>query len=346
MIWLMVTLGVALFLPSLAQAQDELCAGRYSTEAWGADMDGVDKRFEDFQLEDAEMALKEIRKLVPCLGSVVLPSQLGRYARQWATLAFFKQDEVTAGRWGLLQMYTAPNLPWPDDVGEDHPLREMISYAEESPIGGPDDQVIVFPKRGAIFMNGWVLTTTKVPSDLPHLVQLTDKDGEISIGYWQDGASFREDTLGPMDSPQVAYPKWFTPEPGMKDDDAVAQIEPRVDVPDPEPAVPEPAEPEPAVEPVAKPEKIPKEPREGGLKTVNLIAGGGAAVLAGTLYAVGGLSRSGLGKASSTDELAAARSRVNILAMSAGVVGAGAVGLGVTAFVSTSGGHVGLNLRF
>ena len=74
--------------------------------------------------------------------------------------------------------------------------------------------------------------------------------------------------------------------------------------------------------------------------------GGGLAVIAGSLYTVGGLSRGGLSNATSTDELAAARSKVNILAMSAGVAAAGAVGIGVTAFVGADGGHVGLNFRF
>lgn len=329
-------LAATLMVPTQAAAQDELCAGKYSHSEWDEDMDGVDKNFADFKLEAADMALKEVRKLVPCLDEVLLPSHLGRYARQWALLAFFNQDEVTAGRWGLLQVHAAPNLPWPEEFGEEHPLREMISYAEMPVVRGPENKALLTPKKGAIFMNGWPLLVAEAPVDFPHLVQLTDKDGAVLIGYWQDGASFRDDTLGaPDETPEATVPKWFVPEPGMRDEEpAVAEVEP------------EPVEPEPEPEPEPKAPKEPKEPREGGLRTGNLLAGTGLAVVAGSLYAVGGLSRGALDDAESTPELAAARSKVNILAMSAGVAAVGAVGIGVTAFVGADGGHVGLNLRF
>ena len=110
------------------------------------------------------------------------------------------------------------------------------------------------------------------------MIQLFDKDGKIIIGYWQDGASFRQDTLGPLDdTPQATVPKWFVPEPGMKDDAAPVEPEPAT----PEPETPEPEEPEEPEEP--KEPKEPKEPREG-TKMGNLIAGGGMAVVAGVIF--------------------------------------------------------------
>ena len=75
-------------------------------------------------------------------------------------------------------------------------------------------------------------------------------------------------------------------------------------------------------------------------------------MLAGTAYAIalsakGSISRDAqAGAIESGDELARRRSLVNSMALSSGVLAAGAIGVGVTAFISTDGGGLGLTARF
>jgi len=312
--------ALALLSPGLATAQDAVCNGVFTHSEWSAAMDQADQTLADFKIDDAKELLAKTHKSVPCLDTVVLPSHLGRFARQNALVAFYEQDELTAVRWGMLQRYAAPDMPWPEDFGEDHPLREILDFADEPTLAGPDDKGLVFPKKGAVFLNGRLLTETKARAEIPNLIQITEKSGEMTLQYWQDGAAFRDSILGePGAVPEM--PKWFVPE-SEGGTEAVASADPK-----------------------PKPEKPPK-PDRSGPKIGNLAAGAALAVAAGTLYGVGGASRGGLKNATSETELVSIRSRTNMLALSSGVAFAGAIGVGVTAFVDTEGGALGVNFRF
>ncbi len=98
-----------------------------------------------------------------------------------------------------------------------------------------------------------------------------------------------------------------------------------------------------AVEPlpraVSSTEDAPKEKKSGSGPSIGRLAiGGGSAVLAGTLYAVAAVSAGGMDNATTPDELAATRSRTNLLVVGSSVFAVGAVGFGVTAFISDSPG--------
>ena len=319
------TITTLLFLlPGSAQAQEEVCSGVFTHTNWASAMDQADEVLASFKIDDVKELLKQTQKNVPCLDTVAKPSHLGRFARQHALVAFYEQDEITATRWGMLQRYAAPDMPWPEEIGEDHPLREILDFADEPTLAGPSDKGLTFPKKGAVFMNGRLLTEPKARAEIPNLIQITEKSGEIALQYWQDGAAFRDDLLGePGSVPEM--PKWFVPE-GDGGSDAVASADPAPD----------------------KPPKTPKTPKtpSSGPKIGNLAAGAAMAVVAGTLYGIGGASHGGLKTATSESELAAVRSRTNILAMSSGVAFAGAIGVGVTAFVDTDGGGMGIRFRF
>jgi hypothetical protein len=324
------TITTLLFLfPGAAQAQEEVCSGDFTHANWAGAMDQADEVLASFKIDAVKALLKETQKKVPCLDAIAKPSHLGRFARQHALVAFYEQDEITATRWGMLQRYAAPDMPWPEDIGEDHPLREILDFADEPTLAGPSDKGLVFPKKGAVFMNGRLLTEPKARAEIPNLIQVAEKSGDITTQYWQDGAAFKDDLLGePGAVPEM--PKWFIPE----DDggsDAVASVEASSDNPE-------------------KPEKIDRpKPEKGpssGPKVANLAASAAMAVVAGTLYGVGGASHGGLKSATSESELASVRSRTNILAMSSGVAIAGAIGVGVTAFVDADGGGMGFQFRF
>ncbi|MBT3222159.1 MAG: hypothetical protein HN348_24050, partial [Proteobacteria bacterium] len=99
--------------------------------------------------------------------------------------------------------------PWPPDVDEMHPLREMLDFADEPMLSGPPEQGLAPPKKGAVFWNGLLLTDAKVRAETPGLIQAFDKDGLLVKAYWQDGSMFQPDLLGAV--AEVKPPKWYVP---------------------------------------------------------------------------------------------------------------------------------------
>ena len=398
------TLSVLLAPSALSQEWD--CSDVFTHVEWEGVMAEVDSAFLEFDIARAGEAARGVRHEIRCLDEIAIPSYLGRYARQMSLIAFFEQDEDTAIRWGLLQLYAAEELPWPPDLTTAHPARNVLSFVEQPPLSGPENKGLSFPKKGAVFMNGEILVRPLARAEVPNLVQVADKKGQITLQYWQDGGAFRDEVLSDDFTSVPTTPKWFesedrslwlagpalfdankviarpkpqpkplveplppegeategeategesaegetsSPPPKPEPKPAVAEASPKPEpaateaTPEPKPAVAETSpQPEPAIgetEPEPKTKSGNSGPRVGAL-----IAAGGLSVAAGTLYAVGGLSRGGLSSATTTTELAAARTRVNVLAASAGVAGLSAVGLGVTAFVD--GPTLGIHLRW
>lgn len=332
-------------------------------------MDEVDAAFAAFQPDQARRLLAALRQEILCLDAVAKPSHLGRFARQMALAAFFQQDEVNALRWGLLQRYAAPSLPWPDDIGEGHPLRGMLADADEPVLAGPDDMGVAHPKKGAVFMNGHILEAPRARAEVPNLVQVADKKGVLLHSYWQDGAAFSSDVLGPPGTLARA-PRWFAPEEGdvlagsasslfgtEEATPAVAEAEPDPPTPEEElrdagevPRAPVDARGRPVPpELVGTPLPVDPPPRPAdrrGPSTGRILAGAGLAAVGGTLYGLGYLSRDALGQATNEDELVRARTRVNMLVVGGGAVALAGVGLGVTGFVAQDGGGLTLSGRF
>lgn len=338
----------AVCAPSTAHAQQQVCSEPLTHERWRERMDEIDAAFSAFQPDQARQLLAGLREDVLCLDSIARPSHLGRFARQMALAAFFQQDEVNALRWGLLQRYAAPTLPWPADIGEGHPLRSMLTDADEPVLAGPDDAGVAHPKKGAVFMNGRVLEAPRARAEVPNLVQVADKKGVVLLTMWQDGAAFSEDVLGEPGTVAVT-PRWFVPE----DEGAVAGaasslFEPGDAVADgPAPVTDAKGRPVPP-DLVGTPLPVDPPPphRSSPAPTARILAGVGLAAVGGSLYGLGYLSRGGLEAATTEEELIRARSRVNLLVVGGGAMALAGMGVGVTAFVAQDGGGLGWIGRF
>ena len=211
-----VSLGLSLFLgwatlllPGAAAYAQDACTAGYAHEQWRTEMDKVDAAFQQFDLNKARVEIDAVWRHVGCLDAVARPGHLARFARQRALLHFFDQDEETATRWGLLARYTAADFPWSADFAEDHPFRSMVSGASDLPIGGPENAGFKANKKTPyIFLNGRWITEPRARAEIPNLMQFTDKKGLVTSTFWQDGAAFPEDILGPPLTPPAA-PKWF-----------------------------------------------------------------------------------------------------------------------------------------
>lgn len=263
-------LSLVLLASAEAFAQD--CPELYTHTRWKADMDAADESLAAFNLEQAREQLVAVHRGVLCLDSVARPSYVARVARQLAIVFFYDQDEAAAIRWSAGSQFAYGGLAWPSDMGEEHPMRAVLAEAEAPSLAGPEDKGLIVPKKGYAFVDGGMATTLKVPVETPVLVQITDKDGLITRQYWQDGAAWPEDLLGPP-APAPLAPKWLVAEAPdqiakLKDPmwggPAVASVDPEEDPvetpPDTEVAVV--AVVTPPVVPVKPPPVIPVKPVE------------------------------------------------------------------------------------
>lgn len=312
-----------------AYAQDQ-CMTDYTHEQWRTDMDRVDEQLAEFDLDETRILVDKIWRNVGCLETLVRPGHLARFGRQRALLSFFNQDEDAAVKWGLAARYTAPDYPWA--LPEDHPFRAMVTETEDRVMGGIDGATLVVPRKGAAFINGRPLLEPKAPAEVPHLIQVTDKKGHVISTWWQDGAAFPNDFIGP-EGPPLEVPDWYVPvtdysDAGGEAGDGSTSVA--------------------STDPIGPTDPVGPTPGGGGLKVVNIAAGGGLGLAAGTMYLIAGAAAGKInnGNFEDSQELKATRSRANLMVVGAGMAAAGAVGVGVTAFVAADGAGVGFNVRW
>lgn len=185
-------------------------------------------------------------------------------------------------------------------------LRALDADTPDAPIVGTEDRLVP-PKGGALFLDGKLLLEPRAAAEVPGLLQVADGDGEIVSTAWIDSGVLPPEWLG-APGPPPKTPRWY--------------------------------------EAGASSETVTVERANTGPAVLPLVASGGLAVLAGTFYALGAASTGGLERAGTEDQLAAARSRTNLLAMGSMALGAGAVGVGVTAFVVSGDASVRISFRF
>ncbi len=208
-------LGLAL---SAAFAQD--CAtSPYTRDAFVATLGTIETSLDGGDVDTARTALGEAHRNLLCLSSLVKPADLARFSRDLGLAFFFDQDDDAVRRWALTYRYAAVPLPWPESQPEGHPFRDSFETVEDPILGGPTDKGLLAPKKGGAFANGRPLPTPRVPAEVPLLMQFADAKGAILRTWWQDGAAFPADALGPAG--EIPTPKWY-----VDDAAAVAVVAP------------------------------------------------------------------------------------------------------------------------
>ena len=221
---------IVVWWASAAWALEPMCAEPLTHDAWKAYMDKADAAFATSEMSKAHVALDSARELLPCLTEPPRPGHLARYAEQLATLAFFDQDETAAVRWGMVHRFVADDFPWPFPEG--HPLRDLIDETEDPPMGSVPGLWMV-PKNSSVFLNGFPITKPEARAEVPQLVQIFDKKGVVTRSYWQDGAAFAVDLVGP-EGIAITAPLWFVQDKDYASAGGPPPAEPEVaDVDDP-----------------------------------------------------------------------------------------------------------------
>ena len=317
--WLL-SLGVAV-------AQEEVCSGSFTNAELGAAMDIVDQQIAKADANEARFLLQQMHPKVPCLGEPASPELVARYAIQRAQVAYFDQDEATAARWLRLAEGTLDGGAFPDGYPDPHPLRDVLEAADPVELSGPGGGLLV-PKKSVFLLNGSAAVEPVWRIDIPALVQVFDNKNERVAAFWQDGSMFDPTYVDP-EGGMIEAPSWWT---GPVRAPSGFTAAPPVGGAEPDTG--------------SKGEKEPKERTGDGPNLGRLALGAGTGAVAAVLYGVAAASSGGLDGAADEAALAAVRSRTNLLVVGSGVAGATALGISVTAFVSSSGTGVGLALRF
>ncbi len=247
---------VLLGLHGSASAQSRVC--EYETSQWDTDVGAIEAALTSANLKEARILIELHERQIECLSAPVPPHALARYGQIRAYVAFHQQDDVGATRWARLAEQTSPATPWPAWVPPEHPVREILAWADPTELVGANGKGVAHPKKGAVLVNGRMLSEPTVPADTPLLVQIHDAKGARLESFWHDGP------LPPRllaDAPVTARaPKWLVvvPEPAREAPAIVAAVEP----PEPvvEPPVPVVDAPAPEPEPVATAPEAPARP--------------------------------------------------------------------------------------
>jgi hypothetical protein len=145
-----------------------------------------------------------------------------------------------------------------------------------------------------VFVDGDLLLAPEVVAEVPHFVQVFDRDQVLLGAYWQTGAAFEGPILGDNTNPKA--PKWWTGEGATS----------------------------------ARNRTIGKEKGGGSsFPVVPVVAAGGLAVLSGVSYGLAASAAGRLPDATTGQELTSARTQANAFVVVSAAAAAGAIGFGI-----------------
>ena len=197
---------------TLVHAQESPCDASFDINRLIDGMNKVDASFDAFDAENARVILQAIRADIPCLRDPIHTNHLVRLSRQFATAAFFDQDELEMGYWAQLA-FLNPEVPWPASVTPDHPVRDQLAFILPEDVISTGETLSV-PKGGAFVVDGQLVADASATPDAPHFVQIHDRNGTVIDSYWQDGVVFREKWLASDEEANgepIPTPRWWTP---------------------------------------------------------------------------------------------------------------------------------------
>jgi hypothetical protein len=292
-------------LPALAQQDLSLCKGGFSNDDLRVRVESAANAVVTGETEVARRLVKRTQDQLPCLEVLVARAPLAELAWLQAWLSYLDQDESRAARWARLGMVASGDA-LPAFVPPEHPFREFAATEPGTPTRVGDGRVVP-PRGGGLFLDGEFLPLASGWVDTPGLLQVADEFGRVVSTSWVEGNTFPDELVGEP-GPEARSPRWWTGTPADAVELASARGSSRVSV-------------------------------------GRLLASGGLALAAGGLYGVAAASTAGLENATTEQELAGARSRVNVLAFGSGVLAASALGVGATVWLHDGAGF-GLSFRF
>lgn len=283
-------IATLLLWTAMAWSQTEVCGEPYSRIQFGAAVGQVDDAYRNNDVREAKALLQKAGEDLRCHDEVIDRLLLSKFARFMALQFFFDQDEEGAKRWGTTASLVGEELPYDARIFPPT-FVELMRNMEEPVIGGPESGLAV-PSGGGIFLDGSLILEPRAVAEVPHFVQVFDKDQFLMGAYWQTGAAFENAVLGEDRSPKA--PKWWTGEGASS----------------------------------ARNRDL--NPKSGGsFPVVPVVAAGGLVVISGAAYVLASSAAGRLPDATTGQELTSARTEANAFVVVSGVALAGAVGVGL-----------------
>ncbi len=195
-------------LVTAAFAQEEACPGTLAVAEVDQVLAATTTALEDLDGDRAAHLVEEVSSLLRCLGGVLTPDQLGRFAATSSVVAFYEQDFEEARRWAELAVTTTGSA----NAGSvSVPERWWADYGALVPTVGEAAGVVSPPPGGVVVVDGRALLAARAAVATPHLLQLVDRKGRVLSTRWFDGVAFPEDVVAGSSPPSV--PRWWTEPP-------------------------------------------------------------------------------------------------------------------------------------
>ncbi|MEZ4241176.1 MAG: putative metal-binding motif-containing protein [Myxococcota bacterium] len=199
-----------------AVAQEDDCKKTYELWQFRAFLDQVDAEYRNVAFDNAWRLLEAGQQNIACVIQVVPTADLARFALQRAYGLELDLDDNEAKRWASLARTLDPGIEWPDYVPETHMARTLFDQIEDVDPIDLENKGLEVPPRGGAFLDGrWIDRPTAEPG-LPHLFQVGDATGVLTVSEWIDGTAFPEDVLGPPPRVPLQVPRWYSPDGRIK----------------------------------------------------------------------------------------------------------------------------------
>ena len=182
---------------SLALAQEEPCGGVLPVDELHVALDATERALAELQVDRADRILDDVIDVLRCIGTPLEPSDLGRLARHVSLVAFYDADQAELRSWTWLERDTVGGR-WPSDVlpvpETFHTLRAELG---EPPMVTADGGWLP-PKKGAVWLDGRPSEGPTARSEVPHLLQMLDKKGQVAWSGWMVGSDAPDRWVDPQ----------------------------------------------------------------------------------------------------------------------------------------------------
>lgn len=153
----------------------------------------------------AHKSLSRIYDELRCLETRIGAKDIAQYAELAATMSLMDQDEEGARRWTQLRLFILPKTPWMLEAPESfRSFLELVPHPEVATVSGAG---VHHPKGQVFLMNGMVAKSLTGPIEVPVFIQLIEKRGTVTNGFWQDGVRFRDEMIASRER-DAKMPTW------------------------------------------------------------------------------------------------------------------------------------------
>jgi len=197
-----------LLVPAVAKAEEPPCFGLFYISEWQLAMDAADRAIQDADIPLAKTILGQSYDAMHCVHEVILPRDLGRFARQMSLVEFDLKNRDQAAQWGQLARDAMGEQSWPEDLPRSEAFVEMTEGLGSLQKAGPEGKSFDYPKGGAALVDGRFRDKPLVTVTVPHLVQIVDRKGSPKTTRWFDGAAVPTDLLGELHD-EASPPDWY-----------------------------------------------------------------------------------------------------------------------------------------